>query len=73
MSPKPLTKFSPGSRVRITGFCGGCNLRGRMCALGILPGTEVEIKNNCPLQVKVKESSLVLGRGAGEKILGVAV
>lgn len=71
MSPKPLSHFPPGSKVKVVSFCGGCKLRGRLCALGIFPGVKVEINNSCPLQVKVRDSLLVLGQGVGDKILGI--
>ncbi|MDQ7031967.1 MAG: FeoA family protein [Desulfonauticus sp.] len=73
MSPKPLSLFSPGSKVRVVSFCGGCRLRGRMCSLGIFPGVELEVKRDCPLQVQVKDSTLILGKGAGDKILGIPI
>ncbi|WP_234970967.1 FeoA family protein [Desulfonauticus submarinus] len=73
MSPKPLSKFPPGTKVKIVSFCGGCRLRGRMCALGIFPGVEIEVSRSCPLQIKVKDSTLLLGKGAGEKILGIPI
>ena len=71
MIPKPITEFPCGSKVRIAAFDAGGKARCRICSLGLIPGTEVEV--NCagrgPLRIKVRGADMVLGTGMAEKIL----
>ncbi|MBT8763477.1 ferrous iron transport protein A [Desulfohalobiaceae bacterium Ax17] len=71
MSPKPIDQFPPGTRVKIVTLNAGCAARSKLCALGLIPGTEVVIDNcGCgPFKVKVRETDLVLGHGLAQKIL----
>lgn len=71
---RPLASFPDGSLVRIVRVedcdCPRC----RVFALGLTPGTAVEIIS-CdfgPCRLRVRDSELVIGRGMAEKILAEA-
>jgi Fur family ferric uptake transcriptional regulator len=68
---QPLASFSPGQRVRITGYQGGRMLRARLMALGLNLGQEVEIIQNFRGQVivGVNGGRVALGRGVSQKVL----
>ncbi|WP_174408833.1 FeoA family protein [Desulfovibrio psychrotolerans] len=55
-----LDKLPAGCRATIKGFCGCRKSRGRLCAMGLTPGTVVEVC--APCSVRVRESCLALGR-----------
>jgi len=72
----PLSSAPAGQRVRVCGVAGGRNLCGRMAAMGIYPGVEVELLCGgcgCPCVVKVNGGTLSLGAGVSQKILVKAV
>ena len=71
MSPKPIDQFPPGTRVKIVALNAGCAARSKLLSLGLIPGTEVVIKNSgCgPFKLKVRETDLILGHGLAQKIL----
>jgi ferrous iron transport protein A len=67
----PLTKVSEGARAILRSIEGGRELRGRLAALGLLPGTELEVIQNSghgPFVVAVKGSRIVIGRGMAARI-----
>lgn len=67
-----LSHAKAGKRVRVCGIAGGRNLCGRMAAMGIYPGVEVELVCGgcgCPCLVRVGGGTLSLGAGVSEKIL----
>lgn len=68
---KTLPSFSPGSVVTISELCAGPSARCRVCALGLTPGTEVEILSSGqgPCRVRVRGTDMVLGNQLAEKIL----
>ncbi|MFW5836420.1 MAG: FeoA family protein [Desulfovibrionaceae bacterium] len=68
---KPLTEFPPGARAVISQLCAGHRGRCRVCALGLTPGTEVEIRSSGhgPLKIRVRGSDIVLGHQLASKIL----
>lgn len=70
---RPITDFPAGDRVRVVRLAGNNGARSRLCALGLTPGTEIELisTGGGPCRLKVRESDLVLGRGMAEKILAV--
>ncbi len=73
MSPYgPLSQFPAGTRVRIEKLCECSRARGRLCAMGLTPGTEIEVFANCggPCCLKVRGSSLTLGHGLAGSIFG---
>lgn len=54
-----LNKVPAGEKARIKTLCDCPRLRGRLCALGITPGTVVEVC--APCSIRVRESCLALG------------
>ena len=66
-----LTAISEGSRAILKTITGGRQLRGRLAALGLLPGTELEVIQNSghgPFVIAVKGSRIVIGRGMASRI-----
>lgn len=62
----PLAIVQPGRVVRLVSIEAGEGLRGRLAALGLVPGVELEVLCNCahgPFVVEVKGSRVMLGRG----------
>ncbi|MGE4558036.1 MAG: ferrous iron transport protein A [Desulfovibrionaceae bacterium] len=68
---RPLSSYPAGSKAIVSQLCAGRRGRLRVCALGLTPGTEVEIVANGPgpLRVRVRGSDLVLGQQLACKIL----
>jgi ferrous iron transport protein A len=67
----PLTIIQSGRRVRLQSVDAGRDLAGRLAALGLVPGAELEILRNSPhgpLILRIGESRIALGRGMAEKI-----
>ncbi len=68
----PLTYVTEGARAVLKSIDGGRQLRGRLAALGLLPGAEVEVVQNSghgPFVLAVRGSRIVLGRGMAARIL----
>ncbi len=66
----PLILVSAGERVRVTRFLGGPKMQHRLAAMGLTPGDELEVINNCgPVIVSVRGTRLALGHGVASKIL----
>jgi len=68
----PLTIVQAGRRVRLVAVDAGCGLRGRLTALGLVPGAEIEVLHNSqrgPFLIEVKGSRVMLGRGMAQKIM----
>jgi ferrous iron transport protein A len=68
---QPLTAFPKGKHVRIEALEGGSSARCRLCALGLTPGSSLEICSSGPgpCRLKVRGADLVLGHGLAEKVL----
>ena len=68
----PLSTFPAGSRVRVESLCDCPRARGRLCAMGILPGTVVEITSCCggPVCLRARGCSFTLGNGLAQKVFG---
>lgn len=67
----PLTKVPEGGRTVLRAISGGHELRGRLAALGLLPGTELQVIRNSkhgPFVIAVKGSRVVIGRGMAAKM-----
>lgn len=57
-----LSDVPAGCRVRVRRLCDTRGERARLCALGITPGTELEVCSQAgACRIKVREASLVLG------------
>jgi len=67
----PLTAVNKGEKAVLLTVTGGRQLRGRLAALGLLPGTEVQVVQNSgqgPFIVSVRGSRIVLGRGMAARM-----
>ncbi len=67
----PLTKISEGMIAKLHSITGGRELRTRLAALGLLPGTEIQVIQNSgkgPFVVSVKGSRIVIGRGMASRV-----
>ncbi len=68
----PLASVKAGRKVHLVNVLAGQSLKARLAALGLVPGSELEVVANClhgPFIVSVKGSRLVLGRGVARKIV----
>lgn len=63
---KSLDQISPGSTVEIVKIHGEGNLRRRILALGVIPGSSLQVVKVAPLgdpiEVKLNQSNLVIRR-----------
>ena len=67
----PLAMISEGSKTVLRSIQGGRGLRGRLAALGLIPGTEITVLRNGgggPFVVAVNNSRICIGRGMAMKI-----
>ena len=70
-SSTPLCQAPSGERLKVKCIEGGRQLCSRMAAMGIYPGSEMELLCSgcgCPCLVRVHGSTLSLGAGVSEKI-----
>ncbi len=70
--PLPLSDAQSGERLRVASIAGGRNLCGRMAAMGIYPGVEMELLcSGCgsPCLIKVHGGTISLGAGESRKIM----
>jgi ferrous iron transport protein A len=66
-----LGSLAEGLAAMVLEIEGGSELRARLCSMGIVPGTPIEVLRNTgqgPIIVKSMGSQLVLGRGMTLKI-----
>lgn len=67
----PLTMVHEGTTAVLRSIEGGRQLRSRLAALGLMPGTELEVVQNSghgPFVVAVRGSRIVIGRGMASRI-----
>ncbi len=67
----PLTNIKEGVKAKLQSIKGGRQLRTRLAALGLLPGTEIEVIQNSgkgPFVVSVRGSRIVIGRGMASQV-----
>lgn len=68
-----LSECESGEEVIILSVNAGYRAKTRLANLGIVPGVKVKKMKNAPfrgpIEIKVKGSSLVLGRGLASKII----
>ena len=67
----PLTGMSEGSVAILKAITGGRQMRTRLAALGLLPGTRIEVIQNSgkgPFVVSVRGSRIVIGRGMAQQV-----
>ena len=68
----PLTMVHEGRKAVLHSVDGGRQVRSRLAALGLLPGTELEVIQNSghgPFVIAVKGSRIVIGRGMAARIV----
>jgi Fe2+ transport system protein FeoA len=68
----PLTIVTPGRHVRLVGIDAGYGLQGRLAAMGLVPGADIEVLRNSfhgPFLIAVKGSRIMIGRGMAKKII----
>lgn len=70
---KCLTECEKGEEVIVLNVNAGLKAKRRLANLGILPGAKIKKKKDAPfrgpIEVIVKGSSLVIGRGLASKII----
>ena len=67
----PLTIIRVGRIVKLVAVEAGGGLQGRLAAMGLVPGVEMEVLRNTPhgpFLIGVKGSRIMLGRGMAQKI-----
>ena len=67
----PLAMIREGSKIVLRSIQGGRGLRGRLAALGLIPGTEITVLRNGgggPFVVAVNNARICIGRGMAMKI-----
>lgn len=67
----PLTGMREGGVATLKAVNGGRQVRTRLAALGLLPGTEIEVIQNSgkgPFVVSVRGSRIVIGRGMARQV-----
>lgn len=67
----PLSMAKAGQKVVIKRIAAGHGLNSRLCAMGLLPNSQVTVVTNNPsgpFVVSVKNTKLMLGRGMVQKI-----
>lgn len=68
----PLTIIQAGRSVRLVAVDAGHGLQGRLAAMGLVPGVEIEVLQNSmhgPFLLAVKGGRIILGRGVAQKIM----
>ncbi|MBN2226679.1 MAG: ferrous iron transport protein A [candidate division Zixibacteria bacterium] len=66
----PLSMVGPGQKVRLISVTAGRNVRNRLAAMGLVPGTELEVisRGRGPVIISVNSNRLILGYGMASKI-----
>ncbi|MDD4735528.1 MAG: FeoA family protein [Kiritimatiellae bacterium] len=67
----PLSAVQPGTLVRILAIQAGRHMQGRLAAMGLIPGVQLQVLRNTPngpFLLSVMGSRLMLGRGMARKI-----
>lgn len=70
---KCLTECEKGAILSVISVNAGGNAKQRLANMGLMPGAEIVKKKSAPfrgpLEIELKGSSLVIGRGLAEKVL----
>ncbi|MDD5718221.1 MAG: FeoA family protein [Candidatus Krumholzibacteria bacterium] len=67
----PLALIREGTKAILRSIQGGRGLRGRLAAMGLVPGAEITVLRNGgggPFVVAVKDNRICIGRGMAMKI-----
>ena len=67
----PLSQCKSGETVFVRGITGGCRLRGKLQAMGIMPGEALRIISDGggPLVIETKGIKLAIGNGMAQQIM----
>ena len=68
----PLTTVQVGRRVKLVSVEAGQGLKGRLAAMGLVSGVEIEVLRDSPpgpFLIAGKRSRIMLGRGMANKIM----
>jgi len=67
----PLSMAPQGAKLTLVGLSAGHGLSGRLMALGLVPGQQIEVLSNLrgPLMVKVRGCKIALARGMAHKVM----
>ncbi|WP_035076219.1 FeoA family protein [Maridesulfovibrio zosterae] len=72
--PRALCCYGNGVTVRVTSLEGEKCCKSRMLALGIIPGTIVNILNSCGrMTIQVRSSQFAIGCEMAKKIMAIPV
>lgn len=65
-----LAQFPPGSLVKVEDLAGCEGARGKLYAMGLTPGTVLEVVSSGrgPCRLKVRNTDVVVGHGLAHKI-----
>ena len=72
MRKTTLIKLKEGQVAEIVSVAGGWRATQRLADLGLTPGTKIKVLRKAPwgpVEIEVRGSRLVLGRGLASKIL----
>jgi Fe2+ transport system protein FeoA len=73
MNEIPLTDLKEGEEAAIVSILGGRAASKRLADLGLTPGTQIKILRNAlfggPMELELRGSKLVLGRGIAAKVV----
>lgn len=69
---RPLSSVQAGQTVRLHAIKAGRGLSRRLAAMGLLPGVELTVVRHQPggpIVVSVRQTKVILGKGATDRIL----
>lgn len=65
-----LDEVPVGVKVKVISILGGHGIANRLMQMGLTPGTIIEVVNNIgPIIVKVRGTTIALGRGMARKVI----
>ncbi len=68
----PLAMLKSGEKARVKAIRGGRGFVSRISAMGLTPGTEIQVitsQGHGPMVVKVRENRLALGHGMAHRVM----
>ncbi len=72
-----LDGVKEGEKIKIREIIGGRGMRQRLCELGVIPGSTVEVIKNAlfggPILLKTDGGEVAVGRGIAKRIIVEAV
>ena len=67
-----LSMMKNGQKTKLVSINAGQGLKGRLTAMGLIPGVEITVINNSypgPFVISVKDCKMMLGKGMAHKIM----